>query len=46
MLLYTYKGLMILYKKSQVSTLKNLIRQHDDLKALKQALNNNNIECY
>ena len=46
MLLYTYKGLMILYSKYQVATLKNLIKKHDNLQALKKALNENNIETY
>ena len=47
MLLYTFKGLMILYTKTQVSMLKNIIKQNEkDLQALKQALNKNNIECY
>lgn len=47
MLLYTYKGLMILYSKYQLTLLKNIIKQNDkDIQALKKALNDNNIETY
>lgn len=46
MLLYTYKGLIILYSEYQLSLLKNLIKKHDDLRLLKKALNDNEIECY
>lgn len=47
MLLYTYKGLMILYSKYQLRLLKNIIKQNEkDLQALKKALNDNNIETY
>ena len=47
MLMTTYKGLIIMYRKSQVSMLKNIVKQYStDLQVLKTKLNNNNIECY
>jgi hypothetical protein len=47
MLMTIYQGLIIMYHKSQVSMLKNIVKQYStDLKVLKNKLNDNNIECY